>query len=215
MNVKELLEASAAKRRTVDLDPRAAWDLSIATIAEQHIGKRAEIPEAIAADLLRGLLHGLEAQLVGALQSGNYSKGHEAIVLFDQSLRNAVRAARESGPLRAQSELDRCRVELVAKKWNGAAEHDALVGLLKPGERIRAVEFWRIVLTDGREISRDEVRLYGKPTFWTNKSGSWESQFVSDADVRDAEEAAQRQANTVPAGSDSRNYDLPNGVLRR
>jgi len=194
-----------------ETDPRPRWKAGAAAIVEQELGPRSGIPEGIAADLRRGALPGLAARLVGALRSGHHAAGETAIADFQTQLRNTVRSEREHGRLRCISEIERCRVELVAHKWNGAAEHSALLAMIKPGEKIRSIGFWKITLEFGRVITRDEVRSFEKPLTWTNPT-SWESQFISDREIADAEEAAARQATPYAPGSDSRNWDLPKGV---
>jgi hypothetical protein len=194
---------------TAETDPRPRWKHIMREMLENEIDRR-QIPPDIAADIVRAPLHELADRLRRMLEEGRTGDAPNSISEFQLAVRRSVQNEREHGRLRTvtpTSELERCALAYRAHAWGGA-EHDALVQMIKPGERIRSIDFWKIV-TDTREITRPEIRAFGKPPWWSNKERSWESQFVSDREVIAAAETAQRQTNAIPAGSDSRNLDLP------
>jgi hypothetical protein len=207
--IKDLVTTFHAERDSVETDPRPRWYRMLDQVIDRVLGPRAQIPESIAADLLRSQLRELGPRLDRALQSGNVRDGDEAISEVQAALLESVRRERTSGrlvPVCAETELERNKQALTHYRWDGGAERNALLAMIKDGERIKSINFWSIT-TDKREIMRDDARRFLKPRTWST-SGTWESQFTSDADVRDAEEAASRRE--YAPGSDSRNLDLPN-----
>ncbi len=193
------------------LDPRPRWKRAVAQIVDQGLGG---VPTEIAAELRRAPARELASKLKAAIEGGNIIAGDQAIADFETALRKAVTYERQHGRLRPvtpRSELERHSGALVEHCW-GPAETDALLQMIRPGEQIKSVEWWKLI-TSEREIGRGEVRAFGKPVTWTNRHGSWERQFVSDHEVREAEAdaAARARAQFAPWAA-NRNLDLPGGI---
>ncbi len=154
------------------------------------------------------------SRLRTALEQGRIADGEKYLGDFALDLRRLVQAERQPPygrlvPVSAESQLEKFKEVLYRHAWRGP-DLSELRSMIPDNTKIAGITFWAITLEGGRTITRDQVRQNSKPISWSNKQGSWESQFVSDATIRELETAATRVP--TPVGSDSRNLDYPNGV---
>jgi hypothetical protein len=183
-----------------ETDPRPRWKRIVGEIIVNELDRR-QVRKDVADDLAQTCLRKLGPALRLTLEESRTPDAAELLSDFAMELRRMVQHEREHARLRvvtAATELERCAAAYHEHAWGGA-EHDALVHMIKDGEKIRSIGFWKIEL-DTREVTRDQVRNFDRPpTFLRTKN--WLSMYVSDEAVRDAEERAARRAAPYESGA--------------
>jgi hypothetical protein len=179
---------------TAEIDPRPRWIRLARQVSDQAL---TGIPESIAESIVQSRSKALAEKLRRAIEIGNFASGDDLIAGFHRELRDAVHWERTEGRLKvvtAETEIARSARTLVDHGW-GSHECDALRLMLKAGERLGKIDYWKIV-TSNREIGRAEVRAHNKPVTWLHPT-SWEEQFVGDARVRELEADETERARLV------------------
>jgi hypothetical protein len=191
------------------LDPRPGWKAKIASICDGC----AALQELLTAqpdegrELLARLLAALDRALRDAFVDGRRREAEAIITDFDFQLqRSCVGKAHALRRPSAHDEVKAHLTELEACGWR-ASECEALREMLKEGERITAVTP-RVIETTSLNISRTEVRVYGRPSSWVNDE-TWNSRFTSDEEISrlEAQRAAREAASTAPPSAGPRTAD--------
>jgi hypothetical protein len=149
----------------------------------------------------------LDDRLAELFTAGAYEMVGAAFDAFDSGLLAAAKAEYER-QREAVSDAAMAGLAMASLHYSDT-ELAGLRVLLKPGERPQRIELRYVETNQNRQIGRPQMQDAARPTMWTNDA-SWASQFISDSELRTLEAAANTPE--TPAGSDSRNYDLPRGI---
>ncbi len=181
---------------SIVLDPRQRVKDLVRDIVLRHTKNApAEFVAELAAPRLRELGH----RIKDLLEHGHLGDIDPLIRAFDLELTKETVHERtaEHGrlrPITAESEIKK-HADLWARyRWVGASgyEQAALLVLIKNGDRIANVDYWKITMASGQVITRDQVRQVNRPRLTTERA--WLANFISDETVRAAEPAEQREA---------------------
>ena len=113
------------------------------------------------ADVVQSHRETLLAAQIEALSAGRIEMAHKALDTFVNAVRHSLLWERTNGRLRQYTSFDRVNAwksELAAHLYGAAAKSTLVDYLVSADEEIAAVDFYAVTLTNGRVITRQDIR---------------------------------------------------------